>query len=68
LWNIRLLNIENDPAAQGFAGRREFDLIVAANVIHATADLRQTLGHVQQLLAPGGLLLHAGDDPPDSLD
>jgi NADPH:quinone reductase-like Zn-dependent oxidoreductase/NADP-dependent 3-hydroxy acid dehydrogenase YdfG len=32
-------------------------LIVAANVIHATADLRQTLNHAQQLLAPGGLLL-----------
>jgi SAM-dependent methyltransferase len=34
-----------------------FDLIIAANVLHATADLRQTLGHVQELLSPGGLLL-----------
>ncbi|MCB8984309.1 MAG: SDR family NAD(P)-dependent oxidoreductase [Ardenticatenaceae bacterium] len=55
--DYRLLNIENDPAAQGFAAQDTFDLIVAANVIHATADLRQTLSHVQQLLAPGGLLL-----------
>ncbi len=53
----RLLNIEADPTTQGFASSEKFDLIVAANVIHATADLRQTLRHVQQLLAPGGMLL-----------
>jgi len=51
-----LLDIERDPAAQGFAPQR-FDLVVAANVLHATADLRQVLGHVRQLLAPEGLLL-----------
>src|SRR5690606_28307351 len=28
----------------------------AANVVHATADLRRTLGRVRELLAPGGLL------------
>ncbi|HLF25325.1 MAG TPA: SDR family NAD(P)-dependent oxidoreductase [Anaerolineae bacterium] len=50
------LDIEQDPAAQGFAAQR-FDIIVAANVIHATADLRATLERVKQLLAPGGLLL-----------
>src|SRR5262249_4705816 len=41
---------------QGFGGR-QFDLVIAANVLHATLDLRQTLRHVRQLLAPGGLLL-----------
>jgi acyl transferase domain-containing protein/NADPH:quinone reductase-like Zn-dependent oxidoreductase/SAM-dependent methyltransferase len=50
------LNIENDPLAQGF-GAGAYDLIIAANVIHATADLRRTLDHVRRLLAPGGLLL-----------
>ena len=52
----QVLNIENDPAGQEFEPH-QFDLIIAANVIHATADLRQTLKHVHQLLAPDGLLL-----------
>ncbi len=51
----QVLDIERDPAEQGFEGR-QYDLVIAANVLHATRDLRQTLGHVQQLLAPGGLL------------
>ncbi len=50
-----MLDIERDPAEQGFEGRR-YDLVVAANVLHATRDLRQTLSHARQLLAPGGLL------------
>lgn len=52
----QLLNIEQDPAEQGLADR-QFDLILAANVLHATSDLRQTLSHVKQLLAPHGLLI-----------
>jgi SAM-dependent methyltransferase len=52
----QLLDIEQEPLAQGFEAH-QFDLILAANVIHATADVRQTLRHVQQLLAPQGLLL-----------
>ena len=52
----RTLNIEQDPAAQGFAPR-QFDLIIAANVLHATADLRRTLANVKQLLTPEGVLL-----------
>lgn len=51
-----ILDIERSPAEQGFAGR-EFDIVIAANVLHATADLRRTLAHVRQLLAPEGLLL-----------
>ena len=38
--------------------------MVAANVLHATADLRRTLGHVRSLLAPGGLLLLVEGDRP----
>ena len=47
--------IERDPEGQGFA-ERQFDIIIASNVIHATADLRWTLDRVRRLLAPGGLL------------
>ncbi len=50
------LDIEQSPAAQGFAGR-SFDLVIAANVLHATRDLRESLEHTRQLLAPGGVLL-----------
>mgnify|MGYP001792724329 CR=1 FL=1 len=50
-----LLDIERSPAAQGF--QQPFDLVIAANVLHATADLRQTLAHVHELLAPGGELI-----------
>ncbi|MBA2244190.1 MAG: class I SAM-dependent methyltransferase, partial [Gemmatimonadetes bacterium] len=54
--DYRILDIERDPAAQGFSDER-FDLVLAVNVLHATADLAQTLRHVRSLLAPGGLLL-----------
>ncbi|MEI2579700.1 SDR family NAD(P)-dependent oxidoreductase [Scytonema sp. PRP1] len=52
----QILDIEQDPSSQGFENH-QYDLIVAANVLHATADLRQTLQHIQQLLAPGGMVL-----------
>ena len=53
----QVLDIERDPAAQGFAAHPPFDLIVAANVLHATKDLRQCLRHVRPLAAPGALLV-----------
>lgn len=56
------LDISKDPSTQGFdlsdpsAG---YDLILATNVLHATAPLAATLSHVCKLLAPDGrLLLH----------
>ncbi|MGE3806112.1 MAG: SDR family NAD(P)-dependent oxidoreductase, partial [Gemmataceae bacterium] len=54
--DYRVLDIERDPLSQGFDAHN-FDLVLAANVLHATADLRQVLRHVRQLLAPSGLLL-----------
>ncbi|KAM3100403.1 MupA/Atu3671 family FMN-dependent luciferase-like monooxygenase [Phormidesmis sp. 146-12] len=63
-----VLDIEQDPQSQGFSPQ-QFDVILAANVLHATADLQQTLKHVRQLLAPGGLLvLLEGTQPQRSLD
>ena len=35
----------------------KFHFVIAANVLHATRDLRQTLKNVQQLMAPGGILM-----------
>ena len=53
---FQTLDLEQEPSAQGLEGRC-FDVILAANVIHATADLRKTLGCLRGLLAPGGMLL-----------
>ena len=53
---LRTLDIDSDPAAQGFAGRR-FDAIVAANVLHDTRDIERTLARTGSLLAPDGLLV-----------
>ncbi|KQU73850.1 MULTISPECIES: type I polyketide synthase [unclassified Rhizobacter] len=49
------LDLEGSLATQ-LAGQH-FDIVIAANVIHATADLGRTLGQVRQVLAPGGTLL-----------
>ncbi|KAI2779732.1 putative polyketide synthase [Daldinia loculata] len=53
---FRKLNIEQDPASQGFQ-EYTYDLIVASNVLHATRSLSQTLKHVHKLLKPNGKLI-----------
>ncbi|TXC66095.1 methyltransferase [Piscinibacter aquaticus] len=45
-----LLDIERDPVEQGFEAAG-FDIVIAANVLHATADLRRTLAHARRLMA-----------------
>ena len=52
----RTLDIERDPAPQGFEAA-SVDLILATNVLHATADLRCTMAFARDLLAPGGTLI-----------
>ncbi|MEM1168904.1 MAG: SDR family NAD(P)-dependent oxidoreductase [Cyanobacteria bacterium P01_H01_bin.35] len=54
--DYRKLDIELNPTNQGFDSH-QYDVIVAANVIHATKSLKETLSHVKQLLAPGGMLV-----------
>lgn len=61
--SYQVLDIEKDPQSQGFESSH-FDLIVAVNVLHATSDLRQTLQHVKQLLAPRGMLVLMEDTAP----
>ncbi|MET0790202.1 MAG: SDR family NAD(P)-dependent oxidoreductase, partial [Polyangiaceae bacterium] len=51
-----LLDLSSDPAAQGFAPG-SFDLIIGANVVHATPDIAVSLGHALRLLSPGGQLV-----------
>ncbi|MET9968463.1 SDR family NAD(P)-dependent oxidoreductase, partial [Streptomyces sp. NPDC006356] len=52
----RSLDLDADPAVQGVPPGG-FDLVLAGDTLHATADLAATLGHVRSLLAPGGHLL-----------
>ena len=54
--DYRVLDIEKDPMAQGFEPHA-YDLVIAANVLHATRHLDETLAHCRLLLAPSGLLV-----------
>eukprot|EP00698_Gefionella_okellyi_P014795 TRINITY_DN4115_c0_g2_i1.p1 TRINITY_DN4115_c0_g2~~TRINITY_DN4115_c0_g2_i1.p1 ORF type:complete len:2759 (+),score=599.54 TRINITY_DN4115_c0_g2_i1:192-8468(+) len=54
--SCELLDIENDVTSQGF-GKHYFDVVLAANVLHATCNLPQTLAHARSLLKPNGLLV-----------
>ncbi|KAH8430732.1 uncharacterized protein LDX57_008396 [Aspergillus melleus] len=52
------LNIERPGTTQGFSPE-SYDVIIAANVLHATQDLSTTLRNVHRMLRPGGkLILH----------
>ncbi len=52
---FKTLDISKDPSEQGF-DPESFDLIIAANVLHATPSLHETLVHAQKLLRPRGKL------------
>ncbi|KAI9374460.1 Choline/Carnitine o-acyltransferase-domain-containing protein [Aspergillus egyptiacus] len=53
---FRRLNIEQDPMQQGFE-EGTYDLVIAANVLHATSSMEQTVTNTRRLLKPGGRLL-----------
>ena len=53
---FRALDIERDPGEQGFEAHR-CDVVLAANVLHATRDLGASLANCRRLLAPSGLLV-----------
>ncbi|PZC89035.1 Qor, NADPH:quinone reductase Zn-dependent oxidoreductase, partial [Pyrenophora tritici-repentis] len=64
LMEYDILDIERDPAAQGFQAE-SYDVVVATHVLHATADLQRTLANVRSLLKPGGKLLLIENMQPD---
>lgn len=53
---FKSLDIEAEPSTQGFDSHC-YDLVIAANVLHATRDLSETLAHCRDLLAPSGQLI-----------
>lgn len=53
--DFQALDVTKDPIEQGFVAG-SYDLIVAANILHATPSLKQTLSNVCKLLHPEGRL------------
>lgn len=51
----RIFNAEKSPGEQGIEPGG-FDVVVATNVLHATADIALTLRNVKAAMRPGGLL------------
>jgi acyl transferase domain-containing protein len=51
LMDFRVLNIENDPSAQGF-DMGVYDMVIASNVLHATSSIADSLRHCRTLLKP----------------
>ena len=50
------LDIEKDPLAQGFKGE-DYDLVIAANILHVTRRVEDSLQNVRKLLKSNGKLL-----------
>jgi len=55
-FNYKILDISKDITEQGFE-EGGYDLIVAANVLHVTNCLDDTMANCRKLLRPGGYLL-----------
>ena len=59
-WNsfirYRILDIQKESSHQGFDDE-EYDLVIAANVLHVTSLLTSTMKNVHKLLKPGGKLI-----------
>jgi hypothetical protein len=51
-----LFDLDADETAQGYEPGT-FDVVVAANAVHAVRDLRAALRRLKTLLAPGGVLV-----------
>jgi acyl transferase domain-containing protein/acyl carrier protein len=54
--HCRLLDIEQPVEQQGLEAGG-YDLVIAANVLHATRDMRRTMTHVRRAIRDGGLLV-----------
>ncbi|MBF6181917.1 type I polyketide synthase [Nocardia otitidiscaviarum] len=66
--DYRILDIETDIEEQGF-DPHYFDIVVAANVLHATEKLRTTLDNVTRLLTSRGLMVIVEEtNPPHWVD
>ena len=55
IMSFKTLDIEGELVEQGFQAD-SYDLIIAANVLHATRSIENSLNNVRKLLKPGGKL------------
>jgi len=53
---FKTFNAEKTPSEQGFP-EGSYDVLIAANVLHATRDLAETMRRGRSLLRPGGFLI-----------
>lgn len=53
---FKVLDTKKAPANQSYESH-PYDIIIASNVLHATASLRTTLENARQFLKPGGYLM-----------
>ena len=59
-----LMDAEQDPADQS-PGSDTFDLVIASDALHPTADIAASLANIRKALAPGGMFaLMELTDPP----
>ena len=56
LLTFNRLDIEKDPASQGFE-LASYDIVVACQVLHATKSMTRTMANVRSLMKPGATLL-----------
>ncbi|KAI1813639.1 hypothetical protein GGS20DRAFT_469502 [Poronia punctata] len=56
LMDFKVLNVESEPAQQGFE-EGTYDVVVAFQVLHATSKISTTLANARRLLKPGGKLI-----------
>ncbi|CAG8224295.1 unnamed protein product [Penicillium salamii] len=55
---FKTFDMEKEPGTQGFSDA-SFDVVVAVNVLHVSADIEASLSNVRKLLKPGGFLVTA---------
>ncbi|KAI0843956.1 hypothetical protein F5Y00DRAFT_256398 [Daldinia vernicosa] len=60
-----VLDIEADPAVQGYLP--VYDVVLASQILHATASISETLKNCRKLLRPGGKLLLVETTKTDSV-
>ncbi|KAJ5578008.1 uncharacterized protein N7459_006972 [Penicillium hispanicum] len=56
LMTYQTLDISADPMGQGFRPG-SYDVVVACNVLHATANINETMANIRWLLKPGGKIM-----------
>jgi NADPH:quinone reductase-like Zn-dependent oxidoreductase/SAM-dependent methyltransferase len=64
--DYKTFDLEQHPLSQGFEPE-SFDVIVASLVLHATANIDQTLTYLHTLLKPGGKLIAIEVTVPDQV-